>query len=446
MTKRQKVFSALGRFFKDLFTKNIGLKIVALLFAVLLWGYVLAIENPAYVKRVRDVDITITGEDSLNNRGLMLVTRDTGTTDVDILCKINKHSELDASRVTCSVDLSALPFSFDPDEDSKTVTVEVQAKVASEYGTIQSLSVSSVDLTLARISSRSNIQVEVNTEGALADGFVCELPDSLTVSLRGQKSEVDRISYANTTVDLSSFAVNDPEMLAGTYDLVLPVQFYDSANVRIDDIVTSNGEKVTTNVRVVIRAYKDVPIVPNVITDKQFDASYAYSCVALQESIRLYGSLSVLNSIDAITTESIIPSMKQTDERMTVGLLIPANVETLASQSRTVGVYLRVWELEADPVEYEIPIAYSETKPTVALSGEEPKTVRVSVSGSVLAMASFDPGTFTATVDLGNYGDGTYTLPVVLRFSGDARTYSFSLLDDTVTVVLTLIQVEEIEE
>ena len=36
MTKRQKFFSALGRFLKNIFTKNILLKIVALLFAVML--------------------------------------------------------------------------------------------------------------------------------------------------------------------------------------------------------------------------------------------------------------------------------------------------------------------------------------------------------------------------------------------------------------------------
>ena len=122
MTKRQKVFSALGRFLKDLFTKNIVLKVVALLFAIMLWGYVLSIENPEYTKRVRDVEISIVGEDSLNSRGLMLVTRDTGTTDVDILCKINKHSELDASRVTCTVDLSSRAITLDPDENSKIIT------------------------------------------------------------------------------------------------------------------------------------------------------------------------------------------------------------------------------------------------------------------------------------------------------------------------------------
>ena len=127
MTKRQKFFSAVGRFLKNVFTKNILLKVIALLFAVMLWGYVLSVENPEYTKRVRDVEISIVGEDSLNARGLMLLTRDTGTTDVDILCHINKHSELDASRVTCTVDLSNRAISLDPDENSKIITPARQA-------------------------------------------------------------------------------------------------------------------------------------------------------------------------------------------------------------------------------------------------------------------------------------------------------------------------------
>ena len=259
MTKRQKFFSALKRFFKNIFTKNIKLKIIALVFALLLWGYVLAIENPEYVKYVRDVDISIVGEDTLNARGLMLVTRDIGTTDVDVLCRISKHSELDSSRVSAYVDLSDRAISLDRDEDSKTISLEVQTKIASDYGTVQGVSVGSVEVTVARLSSRSNIRVTAKTEGDLPEGFDVVLPTNLTISIRGQKSEIDRISRGEVTVDMSSFAINDPDSLSGTYDLILPVQFYDIANKRLDDIVTSDGETVTTNVRVRIpfrRAWK----------------------------------------------------------------------------------------------------------------------------------------------------------------------------------------------
>ena len=57
-SNNNRLLSAVGKFFKELFTQNIPIKIIALLFAVLLWGYVLTIENPEYIKVVRAVEIT----------------------------------------------------------------------------------------------------------------------------------------------------------------------------------------------------------------------------------------------------------------------------------------------------------------------------------------------------------------------------------------------------
>ena len=68
MTNKKRLLSVIGTFFKELFTKNILLKVIALLFAFLLWGYVLTIENPEYVKVVRDVEISMIGEESLTER------------------------------------------------------------------------------------------------------------------------------------------------------------------------------------------------------------------------------------------------------------------------------------------------------------------------------------------------------------------------------------------
>ncbi|MBR0507651.1 MAG: hypothetical protein IJJ86_03485 [Clostridia bacterium] len=435
MTKRQKFFSALKRFFKNVFTKNIRFKVIALVFALLLWGYVLAIENPEYTKRVRDVEISITGEDSLNARGLMLVTRDTGTTDVDVLCRVSKHSELDESRVSAFVDLSDRTISLDRDEDSKTITLEVQTKIASDYGTVQGVSVSTVELTVARLSSRSNIRVNAKTEGSLPEGFIYELPSNLTISIRGQKSEIDRISRGEVTVNLSSFAVNDPETLSGTYDLILPVQFYDSANQRLDDIVTSDGETVTTNVRVQIRACKVVEIVPTVETDEEFDALYTYTCTPAQKSIVLYGDYAVISRIDEIRTESVFPQSEEGEERMFVDLIIPAGADTDRSQPGSITVLLQVKE-RSDIQEYEIPINYSKIKDRLALTDAAPMWVTVQVSGKARAMQSFDPAKITATVNLQNFGAGTYEIPIEIRFSGDTDAYRIEPLERSVTIEL----------
>lgn len=445
MTKRQKFFSALGRFFKDLFTKNIRLKVTALLFAILLWGYVLGIENPEYVKRVRDVEITYTGEDSLNARGLMLVSREQLLTDVDIECELSKHTDLD-DNVTCTVDLSDRDITLDADEDSKTITRPVQAKVTSGYGTIQSLSVPSVDLEIARISSRSGIKVEIETQNALPDGFLFYLPETVTVSVRGQKSVIDQIAYGSVTIDLSTIKSFNSTRAVKTYDLVLPVQFKDISNNDLGEIVTSSGERVMANVSIVVRAYKDVPVVPTVSVSEDFDRYYEYECIPAIETIRIFGSPSKLSTVESIGTETIFPEGAG-ERRISVGLDIPDGITVDSNHNITteqingkeylkISARLRVTEREADPAEFQIPIEYTQTRSGVVLDGTEPKTALIRVYATVKAMESFDPSMVLLNVDLQNYWAGTYELPIIWKGSVDLSMYEIELITENVTIVL----------
>ena len=148
MSDKKRWLSVIGRFFLDLFTKNIPLKIIALLFAFLLWAYVLTIENPVYPKVVRNVEITMVGEESLTERGLMLVSRDLGTADVTVQCAIGKHSELDATRISCVVDLNNRRLNLTEDEDSKEIALTVQTTLESGFGTITSVSNGTVNVQL----------------------------------------------------------------------------------------------------------------------------------------------------------------------------------------------------------------------------------------------------------------------------------------------------------
>ncbi len=434
MTKRQKFFSAVGRFLKNIFTKNIALKIIALLFAILLWSYVLSIENPLYTKHVRDVDISIIGEDTLNSRGLMLVTRDTGTTDVDILCRINKHSELDASRVTCVVDLSNRAISLDEDVDSKKIMLDVQASVTSEYGTIQSLSVNSVELEVARLSSRNNVRVTARTTGSLPEGFTVELPSNLSISMRGQKSVLDQIVRGEVTIDLDSFPVGDPATLANTYDRVLPVQFYDSSNILLENIASSDGESFTINARVVIRAYKEVDIVPAI---EMTDEGYTWTYISSRSKVTLYGDWSVLNGIDSVTTTSIAATPDMHNTPVAADLILPDGVETTSGFNKTITVTITVAE-ETDQKTFDVPITYAKTLGEgLALHPDAPKTIGITVSGPRSAVNAFDASHVTVTVDPYGYAAGTYTLPVKVDSgkSSDALTITPNAESVTVQII-----------
>ena len=55
---------------KGFFTKNLALKIVSLLFAMLIWGYVMVEVNPKRVKTITDVPVSFTVESSQQDRCL----------------------------------------------------------------------------------------------------------------------------------------------------------------------------------------------------------------------------------------------------------------------------------------------------------------------------------------------------------------------------------------
>ena len=106
-------------------------------------------------------------------------------------------------------------------------------------------------------------------------------------------------------------------------------------------------------------------------------------------------------------------------------------------------VLLRVSEQMADVEEIEIPITYSYPRAGVVLDGTEAKTLLVRVSGTVNAMKSFNTSWIKLNVDLSNYDEGVYELPVRLDFTGDTELYTVTLVSNSVRVVLKSVVEDE---
>ena len=70
--KKSRFWEMLKQGLKSFFTKNIAIKVLSLMFAILLWGYVLMTQNPPRVKTVTDVTVSIEGEADLTTRKLTL--------------------------------------------------------------------------------------------------------------------------------------------------------------------------------------------------------------------------------------------------------------------------------------------------------------------------------------------------------------------------------------
>ena len=427
MTKRQKFFSALGQFVKNVFTKNIPLKIIALVFALLLWGYVLSEVKPKYVKRIYDVEIELRNEDALKQKGWVVVDDETFSTDVNIEAEIDKHSMLDDSRVKCYVDLEKIPLN-DQDPDRKTVALDVITTFP-EYGVLKSISVEQVSLTIERTWKGNNLTATVRTENSLPsivkagdtlpEYFECVPPKTVTVpALSGLKSEIEQIARAEVTIDLSSFESMELSKIPGTYSLILPVVFYD-VNGEVIDSASTRDVKVTVD-NIEIRRYKEVPIEVNTVLDDTFNSEF-YECVCeiadnAEKTIRIYGDAEDLADVHSVKTEAITPSVAEGEETITAKLILPEKLN--ADRKGTTTVKVTVSRRMSDEIAYEIPLVITGIGDNTLILADAPDTFTVRVSGFAETMQDFDEKWITATVDLSGRGEGTHDMPVTIGFKG----------------------------
>ena len=91
--------------------------------------------------------------------------------------------------------------------------------------------------------------------------------------------------------------------------------------------------------------------------------------------------------------------------------------------------------------EYEIPITFRNIGEGLALSAEMPKTVKVSVSGPISALKTFDKDQITVIADLYGYAAGQYDAPI--RMSVDGRTNDLTIAAAQETVPVELNGAEE---
>ena len=431
MTKRQKFLSALGQFFKDFFTKNIILKIVVVLFAVLLWGFVIAEENPEYIKTVSGVTIQIRNEDKLAESNWMVesvngTTADLLTTDVDVRCPLRKHNTLNKSELSnCYIDLAEKNIPDNESLDYYEAYYDVKCVPESGYGKAVNFSVNQVLVRFTRTSRIENRIVKVVPVGENPSGLRVVLPEQVTLaSLTGKQSEIERVDTIKVRVDISEFAGSEPGFYPNNkYD----VEFYEKGSTvpfsKID------GKTVQVGVSATVYAYKQVPVRVPVNLSKEFETMYTCT-VDLAETymIGLQASdESILDDIDVIETEAIDPEMKVRTVTRYLSLTVPDKVQIVDAPNR-ITAYISVSEIMEEK-EYPVVIQFSETNSDIYLKDGHRQTVTIRVKGSVNAMEAFNESWLSAFVSISAYRQGTYRLPIVIRFEGSGTEYEYTLVD-----------------
>lgn len=232
---------------KKLFN-NIGLKLMALLVAILIWIIVVSVNDPIADKVYRDIPVTVLNEDVVTSEGKTYQIED-GVNVVSVTVRAQRSvlSRLKEEDIEVDADLKEMTLSN---------LIPLNVVIRGYEGRYQKATTNPLNLQVnIEDTITSKFPITVQPVGSLRDGFALASTEAepQTVTISGPKSVIKSIDQAVAPIVLTGIS-GDKEVKS---ELVL----YDSEGAEIDQSRLTNniGEKGIT-VRVKVYPTKEVPI------------------------------------------------------------------------------------------------------------------------------------------------------------------------------------------
>ncbi len=415
------------RSIKSFFTKNMALKVIAFVFAMLLWGYVLTDQKPMREKEVTNVSTSFDGEAELIAQGYCVrgdrseILQDV---TVNVRTQITNYAYVTPSSIVASISLRNI-------SEAREYDLPIQAIVTSSLGVVQSIAPASVTVEVDTLVTKT-IPITTTFSGELPEGYWADM-DALSTTSRlditGPKTDISTITHGECVVDLTD--------RTGTIYSTFDVTFYNKNNrVVSSDIII--GTLPTSTVRLPIYPMKNVPIdvESSLVGADNLAANHEIiKAVATPATVRLVGDPAVLDKIDKIALEPI--AINGLDSTMTVSgeLIVPDGVRML--DSTTVSVLLEVREMVITQTfeQLEIQVHGRQGRGNVTLSIP---AADLTVEGRYSLVSMLSRSDVQLFVDVTGLTPGVYKLPVsAMVRDADATielTTTLSISEVTVTI------------
>ena len=211
---------------KDRWKNNLGLKIMAVLFAVFLWWTVVNVDDPIQTGKFQ-TDVIVVNPEVITNAGRSYrITTNTNTIAVTIKARRKVLDEIKASDIIATADFREL--------DEQTQLVPIRIKVNGFEGNYQKAEANPRNLQIqTEVTETKTFPITVATVGEVRDGYVLDKTNTVakpkSIDISGPKSSLGRISRVVAKVDVSE--------LAADTTLDAEIIYYDSADNMIDNSI-----------------------------------------------------------------------------------------------------------------------------------------------------------------------------------------------------------------
>lgn len=408
---------------KKIIFNNIGLKILALLIAVIVWWVVMNIDDPLVKKTINGVSVELRNDDDLIDKGYIYEVESGNVIAITVWAPESVAKELKSSDFIAYADLSQLS----PLTDTANITVEcVKSDVKNDIKEITS----KIQVVKLSIDNKQTAEVPVTTAivGNPAENYVIgDISISQNkIEITGAASVIEKIVRAEIKYDVSN-------MMQPVNEMVTPV-FYDENN----NVVDTGAIQLSRNslrLSVVINPTKwiGVTINPSVtVADDYKMVGYSLSF----DHVKIAGTQESLANISAIDLPS--DAIELTDVTESQDCVVNLANYLKASYKIVSGTTELTVHIDIEPMVVK---SYIVRKNGIAVNnlGDgleaqiEDSYIEVKVKAIQEVHDSFNMDVLNPNIDLKGYGPGEYEVPVIL--SEDLNNY---ILAGNVTVKVNI--------
>ncbi len=307
--------------------------IVSAVIAVILWNYIINIENPTRTLEYRDIMVQLTGANDLyNNYNLSVIDGGDATVNVRVAASTSRLANLTASQIKIKADLS------ESISTAGTYDIPYEVILPESGMTCVGSSPSTIEVTVDRVEKKT-VPVTIRIDGESPEGYKLGTPAlaAETVSITGPEKELARVARAEITLDAEKLTKSIEDT---SYDYKLISKnntTVSSGNISRD--VT--GVKLSLDVLRVKRVPLTVSLTPEE-NAKELDAEVSLSA----DTVEIQGDPESVDSISSLEVGSINVNTAENGDTFKFDLELPKGVELTDGQEKSVRAVLSIDETQ----------------------------------------------------------------------------------------------------
>lgn len=419
---------------------NLGLKLVSVFLAVVIWFTVVMISNPKDSVTFSGIPVNLVNTELLEGEDkLYEVLNNTDRVRVTVEAPRKVINQLRSSDVVAEADVSRL---------TEVNTIAINCSVLNSAIEISSIT-SNPDVVQLNVEEKASkwVNVKRNTVGEVAEGYMVygSTSDQTRMEISGPESVINQIDHAGLEMDVTGASEN----VSGNVE----IRFYDSEGNLVDNTTDIIKNADNMHMEVTVLATKEVPIEVTA-TGTPAEGYLITGTVECEPStVVLAGTASALADISKITATVDVTGESEDEER-SINLRSYVDDSIRFADRNFNGRANAVVHIEPS-VERTLVIpgrniTFQNLPEGFELEFEEgQQNYRLRISGLNAAVSAVEQGAVQGTLDIGAWmqeqniselNAGTYEIPIEFNVPGNVA------IENEVSARVTIAEADEEDE